>query len=291
MHSRKNDPDHQRLIRLARTQICPDPAVAQCWYYVRYALDDGFFGASSLERVAQGIESGSGFGADEFSIDVEGDEAVVNYQGDTCNCPRAGLVTALRELHQRYLLGPAYEFSEEAAWAASRPPPDEAKIQEVLRLLFLFLGGLDPKSAPQDMSKLSPELRARFEQVKELVRRMRVAPHMVDAHAAAKEVPRLSPQVEALIGPLFQRLSEVYRDETQRNPEAVADWVGILGPWLAGDSAAGAKLDELINKLEEKAGPLLQPPGQTPAQKDEALQTRVRSSIWEALKKRGFSED
>jgi hypothetical protein len=291
----RDEADHQRLIRLARTQACPDPDVAECWGLLIQGMEGGFFGAAQLEKIATALEAGGGMGADEISFDAEGDQVVVTFIRDECRSPRDMFVATLRDLHRRYLLGPAYERGEQAGRASvtgtSTGTPDEAAVQEVFRLLFSLLAGADPKAAPQDVSSPSPELQTRVEQVRELARRLRVAPHTVDPSAAAGAEPSLSPQLQALIGPLYERLSEVYRDEQTRDPEALRQWLRVLSHWLKGDSAAGAELDQLLDKLEAKVGPLLQPPGATATQRSEALHTRVRNSIRDALKKRGFPTD
>lgn len=128
----REGPEHQRLLRLARTQANADPAVAECWELVLQGMEFGFVGVKQLEAIAAALETGSGRGEDEISFDAEGDQAVVTFVNTACRCPLIPFVAALRELHRRALLDPSTEHDTRVG---ARALPGKAWLQKLLRRL------------------------------------------------------------------------------------------------------------------------------------------------------------
>ena len=105
MASRATDAETERTTRLIAARTIDDPAVAACWRFVHDASLAGWLNGPLLDRFIDAIDTGSGYGLDEFGIECDEigpDEVAVWFIADELVCSRAGLRAELVALrHDR----------------------------------------------------------------------------------------------------------------------------------------------------------------------------------------------
>ncbi|HMR73923.1 MAG TPA: hypothetical protein PKD61_02385 [Polyangiaceae bacterium] len=98
------DAKTRRLDHLAATQVIDDTEVAHCWQLVRDGIRTCKLGTANLPKVIALLRAGLGYGADEWSIDIEpphSDRAMISLLDDERTCAAPALIAELERLAER----------------------------------------------------------------------------------------------------------------------------------------------------------------------------------------------
>ncbi|GLW90043.1 hypothetical protein [Actinokineospora globicatena] len=193
---------NERLLALATDQYATieDPAVFTCWHVLVEAIGKGWL--TSLDTLISILESGGGgVAAEEYGVDVFGEEVEISLVSDHFTCSRTALLHEVRKLEVAVILRTLTTLTttdteigrqartEAAAYLSTR---DSAAPDELRRAAELL--------TPQQQSELTAALRT-FNS-------------WAEHHTAGEEVDRLIATLERTLGPLLEHGREASRTAT-----------------------------------------------------------------------------
>lgn len=282
----RNDPEHQKLISLAREQVIGDPDVAECWYYVIEALDNRWLGLDNLYELTVALKRGHSRGYQEIDFDWSDDDPthlVLTFVGDEFTCSSERMVTELERLIRR--------FHDEPEPARA----SEGSVPDLLDFLAGLLGTTPDIMAGGDIEGYRQRMRDLVSRVQDMVDAMQSQDPVVrDAARERAEALRAELQAHGIsaaerLEQLSPELRRALRSAEQIDAKSIAETLRTLAQWLdRQDEDSGRQVDALVAAMKQAGDAFL---GESVETREGASRERMhaaaRSSIAARLRQAG----
>lgn len=249
----RNDPEHQKLISLAREQVIGDPDVAECWYYVIEAFDNRWLGLDNLYELIVALKRGHSRGYQEIDFDwADGDPTrlELTFVGDRFTCSGERMVAELERLIRR--------FHDEPEPARASEGPGSESVPDLLDFLAGLLGTTPDIMAGGDVEGYRQRMRDLVTRVQDMVGAMQSQDPVVrDAARERAEALRAELQTHGIaaaehLKQLSPELRRALRSAEQVDAKSIAEALRTLARWLdRQDEDSGRQVDALVAAMKQ----------------------------------------